>query len=191
MPLIYFSTFASLSLNFSTFSSLFLNFSTSASFFLNFSTFASLSQEFFNQSDLEKLEGLPVSPFMDRDKVTKPTSQCSFIGFVLLPLFEALGEILPQLDVSNGTPPHYNRFLREFHKTLCIETASKLQYNCRKHFEVVRLNTLLRKTFGSNIDYIIKNTVSLNVKINIGRMGETALLSSGLYASFFGGCMMV
>lgn len=59
-------------------------------------------QEFFNQSDLEKLEGLPVSPFMDREKVTKPTSQCSFIGFVLLPLFEALGEVLPELDVSGG-----------------------------------------------------------------------------------------
>ena len=40
-----------------------------------------------------------MSPFMDRDKVTKPTSQCSFIGFVLLPLFEALGEVLPTLEV--------------------------------------------------------------------------------------------
>ncbi|XP_045128240.1 high affinity cGMP-specific 3',5'-cyclic phosphodiesterase 9A-like isoform X1 [Portunus trituberculatus] len=57
-----------------------------------------LMQEFFNQSDLEKLEGLPVSPFMDREKVTKPSSQCSFIGFVLLPLFEALGKVLPELD---------------------------------------------------------------------------------------------
>ncbi|KAA0195648.1 hypothetical protein HAZT_HAZT005807 [Hyalella azteca] len=59
-----------------------------------------LMQEFFNQSDLEKLEGLPVSPFMDREKVTKPTSQCSFIGLVLLPLFEALGEVLPELEVT-------------------------------------------------------------------------------------------
>ncbi|XP_064102147.1 high affinity cGMP-specific 3',5'-cyclic phosphodiesterase 9A-like isoform X1 [Macrobrachium nipponense] len=57
-----------------------------------------LMQEFFNQSDLEKLEGLPVSPFMDREKVTKPSSQCSFIGFVLLPLFEALGKVLPELE---------------------------------------------------------------------------------------------
>ncbi|KAG0711898.1 High affinity cGMP-specific 3',5'-cyclic phosphodiesterase 9A [Chionoecetes opilio] len=60
-----------------------------------------LMQEFFNQSDLEKLEGLPVSPFMDREKVTKPSSQCSFIGFVLLPLFEALGTVLPELDVRH------------------------------------------------------------------------------------------
>ncbi|RXG57969.1 hypothetical protein Avbf_13859 [Armadillidium vulgare] len=44
------------------------------------------------------MEGLPVSPFMDREKVTKPSSQCSFIGFVLLPLFEALGEVLTELD---------------------------------------------------------------------------------------------
>ncbi|XP_033301645.1 uncharacterized protein LOC117206424 isoform X1 [Bombus bifarius] len=57
-----------------------------------------LLQEFFKQSDAEKLEGLPVTPFMDRDKVTKPSSQVSFIGLVLLPLFEALGELLPQLQ---------------------------------------------------------------------------------------------
>ncbi|PSN51247.1 High affinity cGMP-specific 3' [Blattella germanica] len=54
--------------------------------------------EFFKQSDAEKLEGLPVTPFMDRDKITKPSSQCSFIGFVLLPLFEALGELFPELQ---------------------------------------------------------------------------------------------
>lgn len=58
------------------------------------------AQEFFNQSDLEKMEGLPVSPFMDREKVTKPSSQCSFIGLVLLPLFEALGEVLPEVEVG-------------------------------------------------------------------------------------------
>lgn len=57
-----------------------------------------LLQEFFKQSDAEKLEGLPVTPFMDRDKVTKPSSQCSFIGLVLLPLFESLGELLMELD---------------------------------------------------------------------------------------------
>lgn len=59
-----------------------------------------LLQEFFKQSDAEKLEGLPVTPFMDREKITKPSSQCSFIGFVLLPLFEALGDLFPELQVS-------------------------------------------------------------------------------------------
>ena len=48
---------------------------------------------------MEKLEGLPVTPFMDPERITKPSSQCSFIGFVLLPLFEALGEFLPELEV--------------------------------------------------------------------------------------------
>ncbi|KAJ8957041.1 hypothetical protein NQ314_006618 [Rhamnusium bicolor] len=57
-----------------------------------------LLQEFFKQSDAEKLEGLPVTPFMDREKITKPSSQCSFIGFVLLPLFEALGDLFIELQ---------------------------------------------------------------------------------------------
>lgn len=56
-----------------------------------------LLQEFFAQSALEKSEGLPVTPFMDPDKVSKPGSQVRFIGLVLLPLFEALGQLLPEI----------------------------------------------------------------------------------------------
>ncbi|XP_042190487.1 high affinity cGMP-specific 3',5'-cyclic phosphodiesterase 9A isoform X6 [Callorhinchus milii] len=57
-----------------------------------------LLEEYFIQSDREKLEGLPVAPFMDRDKVTKPTAQIGFIKFVLIPLFEAVMKIFPQIE---------------------------------------------------------------------------------------------
>uniref|UniRef100_A0A2M3ZYU2 Phosphodiesterase n=1 Tax=Anopheles triannulatus TaxID=58253 RepID=A0A2M3ZYU2_9DIPT len=60
--------------------------------------------EFFAQSAAEKSEGLPVTPFMDPDKVSKPGSQVRFIGLVLLPLFEALGELLPELTDLIITP---------------------------------------------------------------------------------------
>ncbi|XP_036338601.1 high affinity cGMP-specific 3',5'-cyclic phosphodiesterase 9A-like [Rhagoletis pomonella] len=56
-----------------------------------------LLQEFFAQSAAEKSEGLPVTPFMDPDKVSKPGSQVRFIGLVLLPLFEALGDLVPEV----------------------------------------------------------------------------------------------
>jgi len=52
------------------------------------------------QSDLEKLEGLPVAPFMDRDKVTIPSAQIGFIKFILLPLVESVTELFPNLTVS-------------------------------------------------------------------------------------------
>lgn len=45
------------------------------------------------QSDREKLEGLPVAPFMDREKVTKPTAQIGFIKFVLIPMFESVMKV--------------------------------------------------------------------------------------------------
>uniref|UniRef100_UPI003AAD3A99 high affinity cGMP-specific 3',5'-cyclic phosphodiesterase 9A-like n=1 Tax=Centroberyx gerrardi TaxID=166262 RepID=UPI003AAD3A99 len=57
-----------------------------------------LLQEFFRQSDTEKLKGLPVTPFMDRDKVSKPSSQTNFIRFVLLPLFTELTKLFPCLE---------------------------------------------------------------------------------------------
>jgi UDP-N-acetylmuramyl pentapeptide phosphotransferase/UDP-N-acetylglucosamine-1-phosphate transferase len=65
-----------------------------------------LLQEFFQQSDKEKLEGLPFVPFMDREKVTKPSAQgilililVGFIGFVLLPLMEDVAKLVPELQV--------------------------------------------------------------------------------------------
>ncbi|XP_034038035.1 high affinity cGMP-specific 3',5'-cyclic phosphodiesterase 9A-like [Thalassophryne amazonica] len=57
-----------------------------------------LLQEFFNQSDCEKLKGLPVTPFMDRDKVSKPSSQTGFICFVVLPLFIEVIKLFPCLE---------------------------------------------------------------------------------------------
>ncbi|MEE6484529.1 hypothetical protein FKM82_013901 [Ascaphus truei] len=52
-----------------------------------------LLEEYFMQSDREKSEGLPVTPFMDRDKVTKPKAQIGFIKFVLIPMFEIVMKI--------------------------------------------------------------------------------------------------
>lgn len=52
------------------------------------------------QSDREKSEGLPVAPFMDRDKVTKATAQIGFIKFVLIPMFETVTKVS---DCATGT----------------------------------------------------------------------------------------
>lgn len=57
---------------------------------------------------MEKLEGLPVAPFMDRDKVTKSSSQIGFIKFALLPLFEALRELFPVIEVCDLDIPKKN-----------------------------------------------------------------------------------
>ncbi|XP_053307866.1 high affinity cGMP-specific 3',5'-cyclic phosphodiesterase 9A-like [Spea bombifrons] len=57
-----------------------------------------LLEEYFMQSDREKSEGLPVTPFMDRDTVTKPKAQIGFIKFVLIPMFESVMKLFPQLE---------------------------------------------------------------------------------------------
>ncbi|KAL4228897.1 High affinity cAMP-specific and IBMX-insensitive 3' [Mactra antiquata] len=63
-----------------------------------------LLEEYFNQSDREKMEGLPVAPFMDRDKVTKPTAQIGFIKFVLIPMFETVSKLFPKIDATMVEP---------------------------------------------------------------------------------------
>ncbi|XP_059955917.1 high affinity cGMP-specific 3',5'-cyclic phosphodiesterase 9A [Mesoplodon densirostris] len=57
-----------------------------------------LLEEYFMQSDREKSEGLPVAPFMDRDKVTKATAQTGFINFVLIPMFETVTKLFPAVE---------------------------------------------------------------------------------------------
>ncbi|XP_069745302.1 high affinity cGMP-specific 3',5'-cyclic phosphodiesterase 9A isoform X1 [Narcine bancroftii] len=63
-----------------------------------------LLQEYFMQSDREKAEGLPVAPFMDRNKVTKATAQIGFINFVLIPLFETVMKLFPQIEDTMVQP---------------------------------------------------------------------------------------
>ncbi|RNA26068.1 high affinity cGMP-specific 3 -5 -cyclic phosphodiesterase 9A-like isoform X2 [Brachionus plicatilis] len=71
-----------------------------------------LLEEYFNQSDREKEEGLPVAPFMDREKVTKPGAQVGFIKFVLIPMFEAVAKIFPIVQETMVTTLYqsYNRY---------------------------------------------------------------------------------
>lgn len=57
-----------------------------------------LLEEYFHQSDMEKKDGLPIAPFMDRDRVTKPSAQIGFIRYVLLPLFESLSKLFPEFE---------------------------------------------------------------------------------------------
>ena len=59
-----------------------------------------LLKEYFKQSDEEKKKGLPVSPFMDREKVTKPTAQIGFIKFVLIPTFQLMTEVWTPILLS-------------------------------------------------------------------------------------------
>ncbi|XP_068581252.1 high affinity cGMP-specific 3',5'-cyclic phosphodiesterase 9A isoform X3 [Cebidichthys violaceus] len=68
-----------------------------------------LLEEYFIQSDREKAEGLPVAPFMDREKVTKPTAQIGFIKFVLIPMFETVMKLFPQIEEAMVQPLRESR----------------------------------------------------------------------------------
>jgi len=59
-----------------------------------------LLEEFFMQHDKEIIEGLPESAMMDRKKVKKSTTQSSFIAYVMIPIFEAMAKVLPNMDDS-------------------------------------------------------------------------------------------
>jgi len=90
--------------------------------------FDCLITEFFNQGDHEKLNGLPLTPLMDRDNFSKPDSQIGFISFVLLPLAESLSSLFPVLKETlvkqvNASLQHYQAMkLKEESESKCSES---------------------------------------------------------------------
>lgn len=59
--------------------------------------------EFFNQGDVEKSKGLPVSMLCDRVTTNVNKSQIGFINFVVAPTFETLLHIIPEISPYNDT----------------------------------------------------------------------------------------
>ena len=57
-----------------------------------------ITNEFFNEGDLEKKENLPINFLCDRETTSIPKSQINFINFVVLPNFKLLANLIPECD---------------------------------------------------------------------------------------------
>ncbi|EAR99060.2 3'5'-cyclic nucleotide phosphodiesterase family protein (macronuclear) [Tetrahymena thermophila SB210] len=56
--------------------------------------------EFWNQGDLERQSGLPITYLCDRFTTNTSKSQAGFIDFIVKPLYESVQKFLPLLDLS-------------------------------------------------------------------------------------------
>jgi hypothetical protein len=75
-------------------------------------------QEFFNQGDVEKAKGLPVSLLCDRETTNLGKSQIGFINFIVSPTFEVVLNIIPEVmqyydTVKNNLKMYENILLEE------------------------------------------------------------------------------
>jgi len=57
-----------------------------------------ITEEFFNQGDKERELNIPVSAGMDRNTVDLSSSQCFFIGNIVLPMVELFVNVLPNCN---------------------------------------------------------------------------------------------
>jgi hypothetical protein len=55
-------------------------------------------QEFFEQGAKEKELGLPISPQCNPETTSMPASQIGFIKFIVLPSYQLLGSLLPEVE---------------------------------------------------------------------------------------------
>lgn len=72
---------------------------TSKSENLHFKWTQRIIEEFYRQGDDERKAGLPISPFMDRQKANVPKAQTGFIDFLVMPMYEAWVKYL-RLDAT-------------------------------------------------------------------------------------------
>ena len=78
-----------------------------------------IMEEFFHQGDLEKRAGFPTSPMCDRDATSLCSVQRGFIGSVVAPLYEAMGDLA---FLAPGLPGAENVF-----KVMHARAVDKLQ----------------------------------------------------------------
>jgi 3'5'-cyclic nucleotide phosphodiesterase len=55
-------------------------------------------EEFFQQGDKEAELALPISPLCDRRTTSRSQSQTGFINFIVLPAYELLAQLIPQVE---------------------------------------------------------------------------------------------
>ena len=86
-------------------------------------------EEFFQQGDKGRELGLPLSPLCDRQTTHRAESQIGFITYIILPTFELLGKILP--DVATHIVPiiHNNLTYWREQKTLERDEPTTLLAN--------------------------------------------------------------
>lgn len=74
-----------------------------------------VTDEFFDQGDLERELGLPISPNCNRDTTKIAGSQIGFVKFVVGPAYEVLGEFIPavQSDVLPIIESNLNVWISE------------------------------------------------------------------------------
>lgn len=61
-----------------------------------------ICEEFFNQGDIERSQGMPISMYCDRLTTDLPKSQFGFIKNLIIPLFEGLNGYLKSPDIERN-----------------------------------------------------------------------------------------
>lgn len=67
-----------------------------------------LEQEFFHQGDVERANGMPISPLFDRNHAGVTRSQVGFFDIVAIPLYSTLAKVF------SGTKPLLVYLLRNY-----------------------------------------------------------------------------
>jgi hypothetical protein len=110
-------------------------------------------EEFFRQGDLEAEMGLNVTPFYDRTQhvTAVPSCQMGFIDFMVLPLYDALGQFIPEVGQVCVPNIHIQReyFRRIQDEQKGLDPRRNMTQNKKKEKGIFGA---IRKRVGGNAD---------------------------------------
>ena len=101
--------------------------------------------EFFDQGAKERELGLPISPQCNAESTSMPSSQLGFIKVIVLPLYEALGMLLPEVQKTCVSQLSANLSYWQ-------AEADKLKSKDDKKAAIARRNSLIIKRVESSGD---------------------------------------
>lgn len=92
---------------------------------------ALIMEEFYRQGDREREAGLQVSPYMDRHFPKVAKCQVSFITFICMPTYKAIGGFLDRNDLADEAATNLAHWQYDL-VGICLECAGIcLEFFCR------------------------------------------------------------
>jgi len=137
---------------------------SSKKFELSYKWSMMLMEEFWNQGDVEKLKGLPISFLCDRTTADVPKGQMGFIRGLIMPLFEVLTDFLPELSYLKinieDNVVHWNDLIGQDREENFLEKINSLKEKLKldKNDIFDKINEVESQNAGNIFDFSVNRS---------------------------------
>jgi HPt (histidine-containing phosphotransfer) domain-containing protein len=129
-----------------------------------------IAEEFVQQGDLEKLNGLKVSNLMDRNSMVLQSFQIGFIDFVVIPWIKLMLSIIPEFENLHNEIQENKKMWVKFNEKINYQDLNR-KYDFFDDFKHKKIN-FIRNDLTPRISLDKKNMIELRLDTSNFTFGE-------------------